>query len=185
MTAFEPEIHLERLQAGTVALDTNDIDTIKQEYLNGLKEILPNTKVEFQKADHIDTEAYSKLLNQFFWSIDREKSLDNFQIDRELQDVLKTAPNDYVIVGSLTGFSRSGGSLALGIAKGVLMGILTLGMFYTVPVGSNANINLAVIDKTKMKVIYFDRKEVEDSPREYEVIRSLEKKIFKNYIARN
>lgn len=185
LTALEPKIHLERLQAGATVIDADNINNVKLNYLNAMREVVPETKVEVHKMDYIDATTYAKLIDQFFWGISREKVLDNFEIEKELQDVLRNSPHDYAVVGSVTGFSRSGGSYALGIAKGVLIGVLTLGMFYTVPVGSSANINLAVIDKATMKVIYFDTKGSAANPKDYDVIKGLEKKIFKNYIAKN
>lgn len=180
---FEPKIYLERLVAGGRVLDADNLNLVREHYLNAMRETVPGVRVDEQRMELRDT-TYARMVDQFFWDMNRQKSLDEFTIAPDLQDVLKKAPDDFVVLGSITGFSRSGGSYAWGIAKGVMIGILTLGMFYTVPIGSSTNVNLAVIDKANMKVIYFGWHGIEDSPKDYDVIRGIEEKIFKDYLAK-
>lgn len=185
LSVCEPRVYLERLEAGGRVLDADNLNTVKQNYLHAMQEVVQDTKVTVAALDYIDATTHGALIDNFFWTVGRQRKLDDVVLAKDLQDVLQNVPGDYVALGSVSGFSRTSGSYALGVAKGVLIGVLTLGMFYTVPIGSSTSVHLAIVDKASMKVIYFDSKGASDNPKDYDVIKGLEKKIFKEYMANN
>ncbi len=83
----------------------------------------------------------------------------NLQFPHFLINCWKKNNVNYALYVYQSGFTRSKNNYAGQIAKGVLIGVLTLGSFYTVPVKANSLLVCCIIDG-KNKNIAFYRKDI-------------------------
>jgi len=92
-------------------------------------------------------------------AVEQQQSIVNLPIPTFLDSLLKKNNVNYALYVYQSGFTRSKNNYAGQIAKGVLIGVLTLGTVYTVPVKANSLLICCIIDG-KNKNIAFYRKDL-------------------------
>ena len=108
-------------------------------------------------------------ITQFFEAIKKHKISEN-NVPIEIIELLRFNDEKPIVIINHTGFYRSGGSMVLGSIKGIMIGILTLGMVYTVPIQSNSDFEYCIIDPVERKILLYNHKIVGGDPRNDKVL---------------
>jgi hypothetical protein len=69
---------------------------------------------------------------------------------------------EYSAFATHNGFSREHGNCCLQVAKSVLLGIVTLGTIYYVPIKAMSNIDVCIIDGYNNSIIYYNYQYLSD-----------------------
>lgn len=74
------------------------------------------------------------------------------------------------------------GNLAGQVAKGVGMGLLTLGMYYQSPISANSTIYTMIVDAKENNIAFYKKSSLNNKkPNNSEVIKKQVEKIFEGY----
>ena len=85
-----------------------------------------------------------------------------------------------------TGFDRKKGNYGKQIAKGIGVGILTMGMYTPVPYKANTTLYAMIFDSQNSSVVMYNIiPMVEKSPVDEKNLAALYSKIFQNYFKKN
>ena len=102
---------------------------------------------------------------EYFKKIFQQQKLDGIKLTPTIRTVLKENNQRFALLVVSNGFGRRAGNYGAQAAKGVGVGILTLGMYAPVPVKSSLALYAAILDADRDEVIYFSKTiPVEKSP---------------------
>ena len=80
-----------------------------------------------------------------------------------------------------TGFTRIKGNYGGQIAKGIGVGLLTLGMVVPTPIKANSAVHAMIVDAKEDNVAFYQRSRQEKEPLNEQVLRLQLTEIFKGY----
>ncbi|PWJ57753.1 hypothetical protein CLV98_106225 [Dyadobacter jejuensis] len=110
-------------------------------------------------------------INQLIQMVRAKRNLNAIPLPPTLDSLMEARDQRYAMAVIGAGFGRVKGNFRGQLAKGVGIGILTLGMYAPVPVKSNLSLFTLVIDAQENKVVYYRRSTpVEKSPTSTDVI---------------
>ncbi len=113
---------------------------------------------------------------------DLRKSIANLKIPRTLDSLLETSQNRFGLITVTTGFTRVKGNYGKQVAKGVGLGILTLGMVYGSPIKAQSTVYVAIIDSKDNNIAFFRKSFLQDKePLNEVVLRKQLENIFEGY----
>ncbi len=122
-------------------------------------------------------------LSNIFLSVIRSNKIEGLKMTPIIDSVLKSNKQKFVLATVATGFGRRKGNYGGQIAKGVGIGVLTLGMYAPTPIKANTTLYAIIIDTEKNEIVYFCKgKSVEKSPTEREVLEKQYKNLFDGYL---
>jgi len=67
-----------------------------------------------------------------------------------------------------TAEDSTGGNMAWGVTKGILIGIVTLGLYVPIPIPNSSTLYFILFDNTKRKIAYDISEHTQDSPKDSE-----------------
>lgn len=113
---------------------------------------------------------------------DRQKSISNLKITPTLDSLLEVRGKRFGLITVTTGFTRIKGNYGGEVAKGALMGVLTLGMYYQTPIKSNSTVYAMIVDAKENNIAFFRKSFMQDKdPLDKEILTMQINKIFENY----
>jgi hypothetical protein len=113
---------------------------------------------------------------------ERNKSISNLKITPTLDKILEANDTRFGLIIICTGFTRLKGNYGKEIAKGVALGILTLGMYYQIPIKAYSTIYAMIVDSKEDNVAFYRKSFKQDlEPLDQEVLTNQYKKIFEGY----
>lgn len=112
---------------------------------------------------------------------DRNRNLNALKITPTLDSLLKTNNKRFGLLTITTGFTRRKGNFGGQVAKGIGIGILTLGMAVPTPIKANSTIYVAIVDAQENKVVFFHKIAAQEEPLNSVIMSDQIKKIFKGY----
>ncbi|MFK8283035.1 hypothetical protein [Capnocytophaga cynodegmi] len=119
-----------------------------------------------------------KVFNQ----ITKSKKIENVKTTPLMNSVVKENNKRYGLCVINSGFDRRKGNYGGQIAKGIGIGILTLGMYTQTPIKANTSLFAMIYDAEEGKVVFFNRTPpVEKSPTDRENLGVLYNKLFDGY----
>jgi len=181
LTFSSPLIHLEKIKDGRPVADAEGNRAAAGELKKAVPPSLsPKYAVSLDRSGV--SPRYYDDIGRLFLRLDTTRDISSIRLGEELRDHLNLQPDKYCVVLSLTGFSRTGGSVALETAKSVIVGIFTLGMVVVVPIKANSTMSVAVVDREEGRVIYYDKNIVEENPGNPDIIATQLKKVFKAFL---
>lgn len=153
-----------RLDSSGEVIDKNVSEQIKEDFYI----LLQNTK-EYS-FNILDTEGneYDHVLD-YFEKLNR-RDLEKNIASNELLDLFKVVDEELILLVNHRGFYRTGGSYFISALKGVLIGIITLGIFYTYPIPSKSIFEYSIIDPSSGKTIFFDTSYIQSDPRKEKIL---------------
>lgn len=90
------------------------------------------------------------------------KNIEEIKIPENLlSELRKSAKKHHFLIFS-SGVTRAKGNYGKEVGKGVAMGILTMGMYYQVPIKGNSNIHAFLIDSENGKVLFYKKSFIQD-----------------------
>jgi hypothetical protein len=123
--------------------------------------------------DFIDLEEEQQLNKSFFEiisAVEMKRKIKGITLNNTLTSYLEANKIRYVILTFHAGFTREQGNYGGQVAKGVGIGILTLGMFVPIPIKSNSTIICCVLDTKNKNVAFYRKRTAEVEPLEEKVI---------------
>ena len=109
-------------------------------------------------------------------SADRQRSISSLKLTPILDSLLEINQQRFGLITVTAGFTRVGGNYGKQIAKGIGLGILTLGMVYTTPVKANSTVYAMIIDSKNDNIAFFRKSALQDKDPLNEVV--LKKQVY-------
>lgn len=114
----------------------------------------------------------------------QKKALKTMPLPTTIKQLMDNSNSDFALAVFSSGFTRNKGNYGKQIAKGIGVGILTLGLFAPTPVKSNSTIHFLICDKKNNNVALYRRSFLEKEPLSNEVINQQIDKVLKEYFVR-
>jgi hypothetical protein len=175
---FTPYAYISIIEKGNTAVPNDSLSEVARLLLDSIilenKTFKQKTRVEISDVDMNYIQAD---VNNLFNSIIRAGKIEQAFIGPNLKKYIDKDKNRYYLTSIMSGFGRKQGNYGKQVAKGIGVGILTLGMFAPIPIKSNVSLYAAIIDAEKMEVVYYSSTlPLEKSPTDRHVI---ERQYFK------
>ena len=99
-----------------------------------------------------------------------------------IDSLLEANGKRFGLISMSTGFTRAKYNYGLQIVKGILVGILTMGMYVEVPVSANSSLSIMIVDAKENNVAFFNNSYLQDEePIDSIVINKQVQRIFNGY----
>ncbi len=132
-----------------------------------------------------DTEINKTLEKEFEYLVltaDRSKNLNDLKITPTLDQILEENNTRFGLIIINTGFTREKGNYGKEIAKGVAVGLLTLGAYQQTPIKAHSTIYAMIVDSKEDNIAFFRKSTKQNvEPLEQSVLTDQYKDIFKGY----
>jgi hypothetical protein len=150
--------------------------------LETFREKLRLSSEEVIIIDSLERGKLEEELNFLISSANNNRSIKDLSITPLIDSLLTANNKRFGLIIVQSGFTRTkrnyGGQIAIGIA----MGILTMGMYYQVPIKANSILYAMIIDNQNKSVAFFNKSVLKDKePTEKENIMKQLDKVFEKY----
>lgn len=157
---FEPVSKIETIGKGNITVTNDTACTASQEMLlqtfrtydTGLdlsEPYVPSDRIERDIIRKDIENVYAQLIQSPDWA-----GYTNLAVPEDLDNIIENTGRRYGMIAYHYGFSRTGGSYAAEIAKGVGLAVLTLGSYYTIPYKDKSNIHVFIIDSEQNRIAW-------------------------------
>lgn len=115
-------------------------------------------------------------------SANQRKSLQNLKLTPVIDSIMERNNTRFALAIVATGFGRKKGNYGREVAKGAAIGILTLGMYYQVPVKSDITLYGIICDSEKNEIAFYNKTlPIEKPPTNKNILIQQTKKLFEGY----
>jgi hypothetical protein len=128
------------------------------------------TPVPFGFMNLEEEQQMSKLFFEVINAVESKRKIKGISLNNTLVNYLEENNIKYVILTFQAGFTREQGNYGKQVAKGLGIGILTLGLVVPVPVKSNSTIICCVLDTRNKNIAFYRKRTAEVEPLEENVI---------------
>jgi hypothetical protein len=128
------------------------------------------TPLSFEFTDLAEEQQVSKHFFQVISTIESKRKIKGITLNDTLVNYLEKHHINYAILTFQAGFTRLQGNYGTQVAKGIGIGLLTLGLFVPVPVKSNSTIICCVLDTRNRNIAFYRKRTAEVEPLEEKVI---------------
>ncbi len=182
---LEPYSYISMIKKGNRGQLDDSISSIsKQLNINVLKSFngqIPITG-DIILIDSTINKDLEKECENLILTAERNKSISNLKITPTLDKILEANDTRFGLIIICTGFTRLKGNYGKEIAKGAALGILTLGMYYQIPIKAYSTIYAMIVDSKEDNVAFYRKSFKQDlEPLDQEVLTNQYKKIFEGY----
>lgn len=128
---------------------------------------------------------FEKEVEGLFVKAQKSKSKDfsGIELSAAIDSILSNQDKRYVLFTLSSGFTRLKGNYGKQIAKGVGLGILTMGMYYQVPFKGNSMVASIMLDKETKKIVFYKKSYLQDQePLKPKVLEKQIKHILKDIL---
>lgn len=126
--------------------------------------------------------AYDIEITNMIRQIEHQKSLNNLIVSPVVDSILEARQQRYGLITVATGYTRASGNYSKQIAKGLGLAVLTLGMFYTVPVKASSDVYMLIVDSRYNEVVFYKKSILTDrEPLDETVLKNQIQSIFSGY----
>jgi hypothetical protein len=140
----------------------------------------PTVKLKSLRVDSITNSKIELELVKITNTLEKIPFIDKIKIPTYLDSIMVTQNVDYALCVIHSGFIRSNSNYASKMAGGLLLGIATLGMVYTVPIKGSSMMYCFILDHKKGNIAFYRTSKMTDTnPIKYQK-RQIEK-IFNGY----
>jgi hypothetical protein len=151
----------------SVIRNNNDFKIEKRIDVNGLKN---NIKVNNELSFLIQT-------------VMNTKKLDGVKLTPTIDSIMKANKQRFAMASVTTGFGRKKGNYGNQVAKGIGVGILTLGMYAPVPIKSSFSLFTIILDSERNEVVYYCRTlPIEKSPTDFKAVEKQYRTLYQGYM---
>jgi len=182
---LEPYSYISMIKKGNRGQLDDSISSIsKQLNINVLKSFngqIPITG-DIILIDSTINKDLEKECENLILTAERNKNISNLKITPTLDKILEANDTRFGLIIICTGFTRLKGNYGKEIAKGAALGILTLGMYYQIPIKAYSTIYAMIVDSKEDNVAFYRKSFKQDlEPLDQEVLTNQYKKIFEGY----
>jgi hypothetical protein len=182
---MEPFSYISMIKKGNRSQLDDSISSMSKQLvskvLKNYKGQLPLTG-EIILSDTATTNSLEKECELLIQTADRMKNISNLKITPNLDKILEANETRFGLLIISTGFTRAKGNYGKQVAKGAALGILTLGMYYQVPVKAYSTIYAMIVDSKENNIAFFRKCFLQDmEPLDEAGLTKQIKKIFDGY----
>lgn len=185
LSYFEPLSYIHRIEKGNKSKFSDSLSVITQSTLDSL---LNKNKVKFRLTDKItieDDTLKMKIENEIGYLaqiIIQRRSLEGIPLTPTIDSILESKRQRFALATVATGFGRRKGNYGGQVAKGIAVGILTLGMVVPTPIKSNLTLHGFIFDSEKNEIAFYKKTmPVEKEPTDPEIIEKQLISLFNGY----
>jgi hypothetical protein len=182
---FEPMAYVGLIEKGNKGKLNDSLSLISKKLLDSIIRNNNSFRIE-EKIEVYGIENNTKVNNELstmIQTIINNKKLDGVQLSPTVDSIMKSKKQRFAMVSLTNGFGRRKGNYGNQIAKGIGVGILTLGMYVPVPVKSSLSLFTIILDSERNEVIYYSRTlPVEKSPSDIKAVNEQYRTLYKGYI---
>lgn len=186
LSYFEPLSYIRYIVKGNKAQFSDSLSTITTKKVDSL--LIRNRSI-FRLTDEIDladetlkakVENEIGHLAQF---IIQRKKLEGIPLTPAIDSIMESNNQRFALATVTTGFGRRKGNYGGQVAKGIAVGILTLGTVVPTPVKSNLTIHAFIFDSEKNEIAFYKRSvPVEKEPTDERIIEKQLISLFDGYL---
>ncbi|GAB2987006.1 hypothetical protein GCM10027049_28540 [Mucilaginibacter puniceus] len=182
---FEPVSMISLIETGNKGKYNDSTSQISKALLTTTLKSFPQNIPITGEITSTDNAVKIKLTNDIEYlcgSADKEKSISNLKITPTLDSLLEATGKRFGLIAVSTGFTRRKGNYGGQIAKGILTGVLTMGMYYTTPVKSYSTVYVMIVDAKENNIAFFRKSFLQDKdPLDEGVLSKQVQKAFEGY----
>ncbi len=182
---FEPISNIQFIEKGNSQTYSDSLSLVSKnlisEVLNSYKDIIPITN-NITITDIFLKDTLEKEIDYLFYLSRLQKEKSTPQLTPVIDSLLEANGKRFGLITMSTGFTRAKYNYGLQVAKGLLIGILTMGMYIETPVAANSAIQVMIVDAKDNNVAFFRSSYFQDKePLDRKVIDKQIRKIFSGY----
>ena len=186
MLKFETLSYVSLIEKGNRSIQNDSVSNLAKdifhEALNSFGNKIPLSSKEQIFTDSISKDRFVQEVNFLCLTADRNKSIEKLSIPPTIDSLLSVNGKRFGLITVVTGFTREKGNYGTQIAKGVGMGILTMGMYYQTPIKSNSTIYAMIVDNQEKNVTFYRKSVLQDKePTEKDVLIKQIQSLFEKY----
>lgn len=182
---FEPISNIQFIEKGNSQTYSDSLSLVSKnlisEVLNSYKDIIPITN-NITITDIFLKDTLEKEIDYLFYLSRLQKEKSTPQLTPVIDSLLEANGKRFGLITMSTGFTRAKYNYGLQVAKGLLIGILTMGMYIETPVAANSAIQVMIVDAKENNVAFFNNSYLQDEePIDSIVINKQVQRIFNGY----
>ena len=184
---FEPMAFVHYIEKGNQSVLSDSLYSITKHKLDSLVLKHQNRlrlSEELQFENEISRSIFNSETGRLANTITRQRSLSGTSIPSVVDSVMEKNNTRFAVSIVASGFGRRKGNYGGQVAKGIGVGLLTLGLYTPVPIKSSLVLYGFIFDSKKDEVTYFKRqasyKQID--PTSSESIEWMLKELFNNYL---
>lgn len=185
LQSFEPVSYISLIETGNKGKYNDSLSQRSQALLtSALKSFPGNIPLtgEISVVDPRVKQLLAKDIEYLVISAARQKSIAKLKITPTLDSLLESKGKRFGIITAASGFTRKKGNYGGQVGKGLLTGVLTMGMYYQTPIKANSTIYTMIVDSKENNIAFFQKSSLQDKdPLEEDVIKKQIQKIFEGY----
>lgn len=182
---FESMAYVGLIEKGNKGKLNDSLSIISKKLLDSIIRNNNSFRIE-KKIDVYGLENNLKVNNELSYLIQtiiNNRKLDGVKLTPTVDSIMKSNKQRFAMVSITNGFGRRKGNYGNQIAKGIGVGILTLGMYVPVPIKSSFSLFTIILDSERNEVIYYCRTlPVEKSPTDIKAVNEQYRTLYKGYI---
>ena len=117
--------------------------------------------------------------------VKRTNKIDKVKSTPLMDSIIKSHDQRFALCLVDTGFGRKKGNYGKQIAKGIGVGILTMGAYTPVPYKANTTLYAMIVDAQKSSVIFYNFLTIEKSPVDKNNLSTMYNTIFQDYFSKD
>lgn len=182
---LEPVSYISFVETGNKARYDDSISQSSQalvaKTLKSFSDKIPVTG-ETTVTDPRKKQKLTKEIEYLCLSAEKQRSISNLKITPTIDSLLENKGKRFGLITISTGFTRRKGNFGGQVAKGVLTGVLTLGMYSQTPIKANSTLYVMIVDSKDNNIAFFKKSTLQDKdPLNEEVISKQIQKVFEGY----
>jgi len=186
MLKIEPFSYISLIESGNRGAYNDSISrstqTVLNESLETFRGKLRLSSEEIKLTDSVAIKRLEQEFNFLIMSAERNRSIKGIPITPLVDSLLNANDKRFGLIIVQSGFTRAKGNYGGQIAKGIGMGILTMGMYYQTPIKSNSTLYAIIVDNKNRNVAFYNKSILQDKePTEKENIIKQLNLIFEKY----
>lgn len=178
---LNPESNISLVGKDNKCTYNDSLTTISEELVKDA--ILSNKdKIPVTKTVAVNDKIINQMYSMVSKAVKSNKKIWTVTIPESIDSLIESTGSRFGMIVISTGFTRVKGNYGNELAKGIGLGILTLGAYYQVPVKSYLNLYVLIADSKDNNITFFRKSSIEDkSPVDELVVDKQVLDIFKDY----
>jgi len=183
---FEPYAYIQLIKKGNKSELNDSLSVVSKQKIDSViysnrrnyrikEKIILNNKIVNEKVENE--------LSFLIQSAMRKNKLEGIEITPVIDSILESRNQRFGLGIIAAGFGRRKGNYGGQVAKGVAVGVLTLGLFAPVPIKSNITLYSIIVDSKKNEISFYKATlSIEKSPTDEFTIKKQLDKLYENYL---
>ncbi len=186
LSYFEPCSYIQYIERGNKLVLSDSLSFIA---IGKAESVLAKHKSTLRLSNKIEwSSQYQKSrveneLGYLVQQINLRKGIEGITLTESIDKMLEKNGQRFGLATVVTGFSRKKGNYGGQVAKGLAMGVLTLGMIIPTPMKANVTIFTFIFDSENNEIAFYKKsKSTEDEPTDSEIIEKKLISLFYGYL---